>query len=337
MDEESIATMTEPKPVVAAPAAVGPIAETARLPFLPGPSQDSIDLTGDSDGEQESVPTPKIDTPSIPPQQGVPVGLNGIPQQGPSANVNFNVNMNGHGNGHHHAQGQVQAGPSNAQPYPSYYSTGPLQRPPTFGIPGYKSHPPNGQPNGTFHPPFQRSLSSYSNGNGNGNGSGSSHFQSPFAGSSTIYSPRPQPPAGPSNDGFSSTSAIDLTSNNLPSPAIPHNPKKPVFIGAVTTDVFMLYPCPIVFIGAPSTDEKEFLEVVQFRGAEFLKVKLKVGRVVVLIRVLMIVPTSWRCAQTNGSMGIAKEGCDSGHDTWNDAVYRRTRSCNGRPTLFTHV
>jgi hypothetical protein len=296
MDEESIATMTEPKPVVAAPAAVGPIAETARLPFLPGPSQDSIDLTGDSDGEQESVPTPKIDTPSIPPQQGVPVGLNGIPQQGPSANVNFNVNMNGHRNGHHHAQGQVQAGPSNAQPYPSYYSTGPLQRPPTFGIPGYKSLPPNGQPNGTFHPPFQRSFSSYSNGNGNGNGSGSSHFQSPFAGSSTIYSPRPQPPAGPSNDGFSSTSAIDLTSNNLPSPAIPHNPKKPVFIGAVTTDVFMLYPCPIVFIGAPSTDEKEFLEVVQFRGAEFLKVKLKVGRVVVLIRVLMIVPTSWCCA-----------------------------------------
>lgn len=285
MDEGRTTTMPEPEPVGAAAApepAPAAEPESSRLPFLPGPSQDSIDLTADSDGEQESVPTPKIDTPSAPPQQSIQVGLNGIPNQGPSANVNFNANMNGYGNGHGHPQPQAQAGPSSAPAYPSYFSNGPLQRPPTFGIPGYKSHPPNGNANGSFHPPFQRSFPSYSNGNSNSNGSGhgngSPHFQSPYAGSSTIYSPRQHPPAGPSNDGFSSTSAIDLTSNNLPSPSAPHNPKKPVFIGAVTTDIFMLYPCPVVFIGAPAPDDREFLDVVNFRGAEFLKVKLKVSR-----------------------------------------------------------
>jgi len=231
---------------------------------LPQTTQDSIDLTGDSDDGVDS--TPQVPDVSRPSQNGQQVGLNGF-SGGPSV-------MNGHG----------QAGPSNQQqPYPSYFSKGPLR--PTFGAPSFASHSPNGQGQGNIHPPPNYFTTSYPtplNPSNNTNGQYSlsqsqSHFQSPFNQSSNIYSPR-QPLAGPSSsDGLSSSSAIDLTSN-LPSPAPQHNPKKPIFIGAITTDVFMLYPSPIVYIGATCQDNKERLEVVQYRGAEFLKVKLKVCR-----------------------------------------------------------
>jgi SWI/SNF-related matrix-associated actin-dependent regulator of chromatin subfamily A3 len=225
------------------------------IPSLPHQTQDSIDLTGDSDDGKDDTPT-AVDGPSRPAQNGGQVGLNGS-SGGPSV-------INGNGNGH-------QAGPSTQQSYPSFYSKGPL-RPPSFGSPSFTTHPPNGQ--GNIHPPpnyFQTSFQSNLNLSNSSNGS---HFQNGYNQSSNIYSPR-QPVAGPSNDGFSSSSAIDLTSN-MPSPVTPHNPKKPIFIGAITTDLFMLYPSPIVYIGAQSPDDKERLEVVQYRGAEFLKVKLKV-------------------------------------------------------------
>jgi SWI/SNF-related matrix-associated actin-dependent regulator of chromatin subfamily A3 len=229
------------------------------IPSLPQQTQDSIDLTGDSDDGNDHTPT-GVDAPSRPAPNGVQVGLNGF-SGGPSV-------MNGNRNGNGHAQ----AGPSTPQQsYPSFYSKGPL-RTPSFGSPSFSTHPPNGQ--GNIHPPpnyFQTSFQSNVNLSNNTNGS---HFQNPYNQSSNIYSPR-QPVAGPSNDGFSSSSAIDLTSN-IPSPVIPHNPKKPIFMGAITTDLFMLYPSPIVYIGATSPDDKERLEVVQYRGAEFLKVKLKV-------------------------------------------------------------
>jgi hypothetical protein len=238
---------------------------------LPQPSQNSIDLTADSDGEDEprsvAVLSPSQKAFSAAQANRQQVGLNGFQQGGPS--VNF-MNGNGNANGHHNGIGQ--AGPSgHQQQYPSYSNSN-LTRTPSFGSPsfGSRQHPPNG--NGMIHPrPYQDPslFRSYSNGNG-------SHFQSPNNQSSTIYSPRmppPSPAAGPSNDGFSSTSAIDLTSSTVPSPS-EHNPKKPIFIGAVTTDVFMLYPSSAVFIGA--TDEKEHLDIVHHLGAEFLKVKLKV-------------------------------------------------------------
>jgi len=228
------------------------------IPSLPQQTQDSIDLTGDSDDGGGDTPT-GVDGPTRPAQNGGQVGLNGF-SGGPSV---MNGNANGNGN---------QAGPSTQQQsYPSFYSKGPL-RPPSFGSPSFTTHPPNGH--GNIHPPpnyFQTSFQTNLNLNNNTNGS---HFQNGYNQSSNIYSPR-QPVAGPSNDGFSSSSAIDLTSN-MPSPVTPHNPKKPIFIGAITTDLFMLYPSPIVYIGAQCPEDKERLEVVQYRGAEFLKVKLKV-------------------------------------------------------------
>lgn len=229
------------------------------IPTLPQTTQDSIDLTGDSD-DGGDITLDGIDgTPRASPN-GTQVGLNGF-SGGPSV-------MNGHG----HGNGQAGSSTQQQQPYPSFYSKGPLR--PTFGAPSFTSHPPNAQ--GNIHPPpnyFQTSFQSNLNMNNNANGS---HFQSPYNHSSNIYSPR-QPVAGPSNsnDGFSSSSAIDFTSD-MPSPVTPHNPKKPICIGAITTDLFMLYPSPIVFIGASCPDNKERLDVVQDRGAEFLKVKLKV-------------------------------------------------------------
>ena len=241
------------------------VAAESSIPSLPHPTQNSIDLTGDSDDGVDDTPK-VVDGVSRPAQNGGQVGLNGF-SGGPSV-----MNGNGNGNGH-------QAGPSTPQQsYPSFYSKGPL-RPPSFGSPSFTTHPPNGQ--GNIHPPpnyFQTGFQSNLNPS---NGSNGSHFQNPYNQSSNIYSPR-QPVAGPSNDGFSSSSAIDLTSN-MPSPVTPHNPKKPIFIGAITTDLFMLYPSPIVYIGATCPEDKERLEVVQYRGAEFLKVKLKVCSPLVMV------------------------------------------------------
>lgn len=106
-------------------------------------------------------------------------------------------------------------------------------------------------------------------------------------GPSTIYHPHPHHPQSPSRygngngggAGGSSTSAIDLTSATIPSPPPPraaHNPKSPLFIGAITTEAFMLYPSPVVILGCDPANSRERLDVVQFRNAEFLKVKLKV-------------------------------------------------------------
>jgi hypothetical protein len=39
----------------------------------------------------------------------------------------------------------------------------------------------------------------------------------------------------------------------------------------------MLYPSPLVNMGADVSQAREKLDLVHFRGAEFLKVKLKVG------------------------------------------------------------
>jgi hypothetical protein len=39
----------------------------------------------------------------------------------------------------------------------------------------------------------------------------------------------------------------------------------------------MLYPSPIMYIGATCPDNKEHLDVIHYAGAEFVKVKLKVS------------------------------------------------------------
>jgi hypothetical protein len=106
-----------------------------------------------------------------------------------------------------------------------------------------------------------------------------SKFHPPYngAGSSSAFTPRgPVPSLDPTHNGSSSSAAIDITSDTIPSPP-KYEPKQPIFIGAITTECFMLYPTPVVYLGGHSQDPNERLELAHSRGAEFLKVKLKVG------------------------------------------------------------
>nr|XP_019008370.1 DNA repair protein RAD5 [Kwoniella pini CBS 10737]OCF47151.1 DNA repair protein RAD5 [Kwoniella pini CBS 10737] len=77
--------------------------------------------------------------------------------------------------------------------------------------------------------------------------------------------------------GKDASSAIDLTSRNIPSPPPPPvNDKKPICIGSLWSQAIMLYPCPAVVVGShPPPESKERYEVVQFRNGELLRVKLK--------------------------------------------------------------
>jgi hypothetical protein len=85
-------------------------------------------------------------------------------------------------------------------------------------------------------------------------------------------------PALPADAGTSASSAIDLTSAQILSPPPQSDAKKPVCIGSLISRVIMLYPAAAAIVGAePPEGVKERYEVVQYRGAEFLKVKLKVG------------------------------------------------------------
>jgi hypothetical protein len=105
-----------------------------------------------------------------------------------------------------------------------------------------------------------------------------SKFHPPYngAGSSSAFTPRgPVPSLDPTHNGSSSSAAIDITSDTIPSPP-KYEPKQPIFIGAITTECFMLYPTPVVYLGGHSQDPNERLELAHSRGAEFLKVKLKV-------------------------------------------------------------
>lgn len=77
-------------------------------------------------------------------------------------------------------------------------------------------------------------------------------------------------------NGTDASSAIDLTSRNIPSPPS-IDEKKPLCIGSLRSNALMLYPCPAVVVGAqPPPGSKERYDLVVYRGVEFLKVKLKV-------------------------------------------------------------
>jgi hypothetical protein len=74
------------------------------------------------------------------------------------------------------------------------------------------------------------------------------------------------------------SSAIDLTNIRIPSPPPAQNPKHPMCIGALVSRAIMLYPSEAALIGAQAREgTKERFEVRHWRGAEFLKVKLKVS------------------------------------------------------------
>ncbi|OCF44855.1 DNA repair protein RAD5 [Kwoniella heveanensis CBS 569] len=75
--------------------------------------------------------------------------------------------------------------------------------------------------------------------------------------------------------GTDASSAIDLTSRHIPSPP-PADDKRPVCIGSLLSSAVMLYPCPAVIVGAqPPPNSKEKYDVVEWKGGEMLKVKLK--------------------------------------------------------------
>ena len=75
--------------------------------------------------------------------------------------------------------------------------------------------------------------------------------------------------------GSASDSAIDLTG---PAPVIDR--KTPVCIGSLQSRAIMLYPAEAAVIGyLPPEGSKERYELIQYRGAELLRVKLKVGAI----------------------------------------------------------
>lgn len=88
--------------------------------------------------------------------------------------------------------------------------------------------------------------------------------------------------AGPSRNGngyagASAASAIDLTSVKLPSPPPIPDSKRPICIGAVQSRAITLYPSPAIMIGQdPPAGAREKFHLVNFIGAELIKVKLKV-------------------------------------------------------------
>ena len=81
-----------------------------------------------------------------------------------------------------------------------------------------------------------------------------------------------------SNKGISASSAIDLSDARLPSPP-PVNDKRPVCIGSILTRAIMLYPCSAAVVGvqAPEGSHDRY-QTVNYRGAEFLKVRIKVSQ-----------------------------------------------------------
>ncbi|KAK8847498.1 hypothetical protein IAR55_005356 [Kwoniella newhampshirensis] len=77
--------------------------------------------------------------------------------------------------------------------------------------------------------------------------------------------------------GVDPSSAIDLTNLRIPSPPPrPANDKSPICIGSLLSSALMLYPSPAVLIGAqPPSGSRERFDVVEYKGAEMLRVKLK--------------------------------------------------------------
>lgn len=79
------------------------------------------------------------------------------------------------------------------------------------------------------------------------------------------------------NAGMSAQNAIDITNARIPSPP-PENRREPICMGSLSSYVIMHYPSPLAQTGALlPTNVKDRMDVLQWRGREWLKVKLKVG------------------------------------------------------------
>lgn len=265
---------------------------TSTAPIMNGGNSGSIDLTEDSDGDDQptdqTIPGPSSSRPvmnSRAASSSSSFMQAGFGAMGGFEDGNFsNGNVNGNGLGgpssafqdHHQPQHHQFAQPSlsprrtmHPSPSPSIPAFGQA----SFGQPSFASNSTYG-----MNPNYS---------NNSNHSTHSNHFNSPYNQSSTIYSPRPQPSPGqyhPQINGGSngigsssnSNSVIDLTSANLPSPPR-HNPKAPLFIGAITTEAMMFYPSPLMVMGSDLSGMREKVDIVQFKGAEFVKVKLKVS------------------------------------------------------------
>ena len=242
-----------------------------------GGNSGSIDLTEDSDGEDQPVESPTARAGSsrtnLNSRATPTIGQGG---SGSGSGVEFE---GGHfGNG-------TRSGPSSS--HSNYDSTHHQHSfAPSHHLSPRRTMHPSPSPSlpafgqASFGQPSFPSPSMYGP-------TSSNHFNSPYNQSSTIYSPRnqPQPPPGKqhfqsngTSNGVGSTSneAIDLTSTNIPSPPR-SNPKAPLFIGAITTEAMMFYPSPLMVIGSDLGGLRERANIVHFKGAEFVKVKLKVS------------------------------------------------------------
>ncbi len=242
-----------------------------RYPIAPTSSYESIDLTADSDDEDnhEGTETPTTRTlgPSLENFHPFPLPRSGIPSiPNPPDNSTSNLNENHH----RHSNGTSMMNGQNEQddfqitaakiPTPSF-----IYNPASSS----SSTPSSSQASMTmnssaFRPtPIGLNGYGYANGNGsgkvNGNGNG-------MQGSMSMSTP---------NFAGTATSPIDVT-QNLPSPR--NDSKKPICIGAIMSRGIILYPSEAIIAGSrPPPHSKERYDLVDFRGAEMLRVKLKVS------------------------------------------------------------
>ncbi|WVQ83192.1 hypothetical protein IAT38_005331 [Cryptococcus sp. DSM 104549] len=180
-----------------------------------------------------------------------------VPQQGESNGIVYNgVNVKSPMNHGFGSPGSASAGPSSGGGAGGFRQF--AQGPPVMG---WSPSP------GTPHFPSHIGM----NGGVGGAGSSGQVMNGQMNGTHL-----PQQQQQGSRTGTDASSAIDLTSRNIPSPPPPSDEKKPLCIGSIRSAALMIYPCAAVVIGAlPPPGSREKYDVVNFRGAEMLKVKLK--------------------------------------------------------------
>ncbi|WVQ69393.1 uncharacterized protein L199_007610 [Kwoniella botswanensis] len=250
----------------------------------------SIDLTGDDSGDDEST--------RVINRKGESGIASSALTSSPSSDHNTQHNRNTAGRSHgpfssfttssaHPFHPRSQPSSSSSSSSPAFDSNGisytgsniNMTTPTPIAGPSNPSYPNNGfgqyaNPN---IPPRQISSSSTVTGWPPNSGNA---FINP---SSSFNQPQPQPQSHqigvngiPNTSGKDASSAIDLTSRNIPSPPPQSNDKRPICIGALWSQAIMLYPCPAVIVGAQSPPEsREKYDVVNYKGAELLRVKLK--------------------------------------------------------------
>lgn len=249
----------------------------------------SIDLTDLSDGEDSPSTTvtatgPPARAPSAlsTPHAGAP--LNGASTNGsgllggPSPSVNMNIDQTTH---------KVNRDDENDD-FTITASTGPTH-PPSTPSRGMANH------NAIAGPSGGPSINGFQSSQALGLASAAAHnpgFSSyaarpqfaaqygmvtppllPGQGPPPVLSPRPGPAAA--RPGSDATAPIDV--DNMPPVATPP-PKRPLCIGGFMGRAVLLYPNKVVNVGyVPPPEAKEQLDVVMYRTAEMLRIKLKVS------------------------------------------------------------